>query len=210
MIEKKKGLIFLVIIAGGLFLKLTWLVLIKNPVIQNIDNIFVGIIRAYPSTQLYRVMWAISWLSSPTMIFVYSLITMVILYRLRGLIPVIWVGTVMISGTYLVKFLKNSIQRPRPVGHGSIGGFSFPSGHTFGVALFCLVVMSMIMLEFKTSHQFLIHGLLVAWVLLIMISRVYLRAHFPTDTMGSVLLATTWIALAQLLYPSLKRLKKFE
>ena len=211
MIKNKKYLVFLAIICGGLFLKLTWLVVIKNRLILDIDDQITAIIRAQPSTQLHQVMWMISWLSSPMMIFIYSIIVMAILYQLRGLIPVVWVGVIMLSGEFLVTLLKNTIQKPRPIGHGSIGGFSFPSGHTFGVALFGLVVMGIMMLEFKNSRQILINSLLVVWIILIMISRVYLRAHFPTDTIGSVLLAVTWTSIGLMIYPTLKLkwLKKF-
>ncbi|MHC9533396.1 phosphatase PAP2 family protein [Dellaglioa sp. BT-FLS60] len=210
MINQKKKLIWLAIGCGGLFLILTWLVLNQSAVLHYIDNSVVAVVRFQPTVQLQKIMWAISWLSSPTLIFMYSVILIVTLGGLRGFLPAIWAGMTMLSGALLVKLIKNSVQRPRPMGHGSIGGFSFPSGHTFGVALFCLTVTSIMALEFKSSRHRLLNCLLVLWVIMIAISRIYLRAHFPTDTVGSVLLATTWIVIARSIYPFLNHLKKSE
>lgn len=42
--------------------------------------------------------------------------------------------------------------------------------------------------------------LLIFYVVLLAISRVYLYAHFPMDTVGAMLLAYTWLQVAEYLY----------
>lgn len=206
---KKNKLYGVTIISSGLFAILTLLIVTKNNFIHGIDNDIVAVIRSHPTVQLDQVMQVISWLSSPMMIGLYSVILMILLYKLRRGVLAIWTGMTIVLGALLIKLIKSSVQRPRPVGHGSITGFSFPSGHTFGVTLFCLTIMSIMLVEFKYSKQFLINCLLAIWIIMIMISRVYLQAHFPTDTVGAVLLAVTWIVIARVIYLKImKRAKK--
>lgn len=197
---KKNKLYGVAIISSGLFAILTLLIVIKNNFIYDVDSNIVAVIRFHPTVQLDQVMQVISWLSSPMMIGLYSVILMIILYKLKKRVLAIWTGMTIVTGALLIKLIKSSVQRPRPVGHGSINGFSFPSGHTFGVTLLCLTIMSIMLVEFKYSRQFLINCLLVIWIIMIMISRVYLQAHFPTDTIGAVLLAVIWVAIARVVY----------
>ncbi|WP_409022002.1 phosphatase PAP2 family protein [Dellaglioa sp. P0083] len=198
--NNKNKLFGVAIMGSGLFAILTLLIVTKNNFIYGIDNDIAAIVRFHPTSQLDQVMQVISWLSSPMMIGLYSVILMIILYKLRSSVLAIWTGMTIMTGALLIKLIKSSVQRPRPMGHGSISGFSFPSGHTFGVTLFCLTITSIMLVEFKYSKQFLINCLLVIWIIMIMISRVYLQAHFPTDTIGAVLLAVIWIAIARVVY----------
>jgi len=57
--------------------------------------------------------------------------------------------------------------------------------------------MPMIMAAWKA---WLLRIVLIVWMALVMISRVYLNAHFPTDTIGAVLLAYLWLQVAEGLY----------
>lgn len=60
-------------------------------------------------------------------------------------------------------------------------------------------------------QRLLIQTILCLWVLLVMFSRVYLQAHYATDTIGAVLLAYAWLQGAEYLYvwlaPKLKQVK---
>jgi membrane-associated phospholipid phosphatase len=42
--------------------------------------------------------------------------------------------------------------------------------------------------------------LLVVWLVLVMISRVYLYAHFPSDVCGSVALGAMWIGIVDAIW----------
>ena len=105
--------------------------------------------------------------------------------------------------------LKDQIARPRPfevldtvrqwwqfIGAPGESGFSFPSGHVTaaaaGAASLCLT----------RGKRWLIPG--VVWVLLMMCSRVYLMAHYPSDVLFALFLgvfcAFLAYAVTQLIY----------
>ncbi|RIP34808.1 phosphatase PAP2 family protein [Staphylococcus gallinarum] len=94
-----------------------------------------------------------------------------------------WCFCVLLIGT----FLKNIIQRPRP--SISIDGYSFPSMHVLSV---CLLVSLILLL--KRNSILYVMGL--ALIVSIMISRIYLQAHYFTDTLGS--LCVLWAMLQAL------------
>lgn len=100
----------------------------------------------------------------------------------------------VIGGDALAWGVKQLIHRPRPLmAVIPENGFSFPSGHVFSAVLLALILGRLI------KHQVLprlvkdsLVGMLMIGVVLIMVARIGLRAHFPTDTLGSVLLAFAW------------------
>ncbi|MGH7764109.1 MAG: phosphatase PAP2 family protein [Candidatus Dormibacteraceae bacterium] len=76
------------------------------------------------------------------------------------------------------------------------GGSSFPSGHTIFVA----TIVTVLMICF--GHRFLPRwGRVVGWILAVLItlangiSRVYTGAHWPTDVLAAILIATGWLCL---------------
>lgn len=85
-----------------------------------------------------------------------------------------WCFSVFAIGT----FLKYVIQRPRP--SLDIDGYSFPSMHVLSV---CLLVSLILLL--KNSKVLSVISVLL--VISIMVSRIYLQAHYFTDTLGSLL-----------------------
>lgn len=97
----------------------------------------------------------------------------------------LWCFSVFLIGT----FLKNVIQRPRP--SVDIDGFSFPSMHVLSV---CLLVSLILLL--KRNKVLYIFGIVL--IISIMISRIYLQAHYFTDTIGSLLVMWTMIQAIQL------------
>lgn len=97
---------------------------------------------------------------------------------------------VVAVGWNSTQLAKAIVARPRPPREfmldPEIGSNSFPSGHTaFTVAV--VVAAYFLLRETRHRRTVLVCGVLA--VLLVAFSRMYVGAHYPTDTLGSVLIA---------------------
>ncbi|MCP2344014.1 membrane-associated phospholipid phosphatase [Nonomuraea roseoviolacea subsp. carminata] len=109
-----------------------------------------------------------------------------------------WSALVVIAAGWCVSpLVKTLVARPRPpAGHAlvhELGPDSFPSGH---VCLTLAIVVAVALLARNT--RLFLPVLVVGCVLVIgqMLARVYLGAHYPSDTLGSLILTPAAIMLA--------------
>lgn len=106
----------------------------------------------------------------------------------------IWVLVALGSLDVTGILIKHQVHRHRPTDtHQAKMTYSFPSGHTLGTTLMVL----MIRMLFNNSPIHWLTGL--CW-LAVVISRLTLRAHYPSDVLGAVLLAYGWFIGTELLY----------
>ncbi|GAA1362000.1 hypothetical protein GCM10009596_20950 [Arthrobacter rhombi] len=100
----------------------------------------------------------------------------------------------------LGKILVDRARPPLTVTHAlvpELGGDSFPSGHTELAA--SLVLGAVLVIAVTPRDRRLIGGIGAAFVLVVAVSRLYLGVHYPTDVLGSLLVATagallwTWL-----------------
>lgn len=116
-----------------------------------------------------------------------------------------WYGAVNFIGSLLLLMVKHTVLRPRPLHRlVKIGGYSFPSGHTFGTTVFVLTVVVLLWPLLRRHWQRWLVALLAAIIILtIMYSRVYLRVHYASDVMAGLLLAAGWFMFVTALRPRL-------
>lgn len=107
----------------------------------------------------------------------------------------------------LNRTLKMLIARPRPAAPDvnvfrEHGGQSFPSGHvTFYVCYFgFLFFVAYALLPARTNARRVIFALCVLMIALVGLSRVYLGAHWPSDTIGAYFLGGLWLAFSLYMY----------
>ena len=107
----------------------------------------------------------------------------------------------------LNSLLKNLIQRPRPTNSlvtvsTTLGTQSFPSGHvTFYVCFFgFLFFVAFALLPPRTLRRPLALALAALPVFLIGFSRIYLGAHWASDTLGAYLFGGVWLAFSLEMY----------
>jgi undecaprenyl-diphosphatase len=120
------------------------------------------------------------------------------------------------GGSSLNRLVKYVVARPRPtMEHVRVAGEwaneSFPSGHvTFYVCFFGFLFFVAFALLPKGSNLRRVACALAALpVLLVGLSRVYLGAHWPSDTLGAYLFSGLWLAFSLDLYRRWKRRATF-
>ena len=94
--------------------------------------------------------------------------------------------------------LKDIFQRPRPIQPliSGAGGYSFPSGHSLGGFTFSGVLIYLLWNStIRTSLKWILSLALSVFALLIGLSRIYLRVHFASDVLGSLLVTIVWLSL---------------
>jgi len=120
------------------------------------------------------------------------------------------------GGSMLNRVVKYVVGRPRPtLEHVRVSGEwayeSFPSGHvTFYVCFFGFLFFVAYALLPRGSNGRRAACVLAALpVLLVGLSRVYLGAHWPSDTLGAYLFSGLWLAFSLDLYRRWKRRATF-
>ncbi|MCP9492864.1 MAG: phosphatase PAP2 family protein [Pyrinomonadaceae bacterium MAG19_C2-C3] len=111
------------------------------------------------------------------------------------------------GGGLLNSLLKALIQRPRPVDSlvtvsTKLGTQSFPSGHVTFYVCFSgfLFFVAYALLPARTYRRTLALILTALPVLLVGLSRIYLGAHWASDTLGAYLFGGVWLAFSLEMY----------
>lgn len=210
LIRREKGRTFIFICTTVLFLFFMMSAMMNSQVMSIIDRAIVSFIP-HNSNFLHIVFSAITFAAKPMFDLVYIIILSLILWSMDYRITATWSLGYGIVGYLLGTIVKHLVKRPRPIGHLlSDTGYSFPSGHVLGTFMVAAVLfIGFVPFIHSRLKRLLVQFLLCCWVILVMVSRVYLQAHFPTDTIGAVLLAYAWLQISEILYvkwaPKLKR-----
>jgi undecaprenyl-diphosphatase len=109
------------------------------------------------------------------------------------------VPAIAISSVVLMLVLKEVFGRDRPLVPllEAARGFSFPSGHAFMSTTF-YGLLAFIVSQDVRSHRLrwvLISGLAVL-ILIIGLSRIYLRVHYTSDVLAGLCLGIVWLVIS--------------
>lgn len=158
---------------------LNWFHTIKNPIL---DHFFS----------------AITWLGSLWVLLpLYLVLTLFLspyFENVKKLLGIGFWGALL--STYLLKY---EFERKRPHFFPSLDALpinpSFPSGHTSQIIVFT-VLLWLIVYNRSSLFNNLLTGILVFIALGVILSRMYLQVHFPTDVIAGVLIAIIWCCIA--------------
>ena len=106
----------------------------------------------------------------------------------------------LFGGLLLTFIIKNIIQRPRPPNSlVTITGYSFPSGHAVQSLIFYSLLIFIFRDQIKNrilKYFFILSNILI--ILLIGLSRIYLRVHWVSDVKAGYVLGIAWLIICML------------
>lgn len=184
------------------FFLLELMILTNNSLVLGIDHSIQNMLGTIVSPVNTKIFSAITFLGSPMMDIFYLLIILFVLFIKGRKGASLWLAFLLVSGNIISFLVKITVKRTRPSGKIiPATGYSFPSGHVFGTTLVILALIFLILpLIQNQSAKYILTTLLIIWLIIVAISRVYLHGHFPSDVVGSVLLAGAWWECSELLY----------
>ncbi|PWG00573.1 phosphatase [Levilactobacillus bambusae] len=185
-----------------LFVILAVSVKMQTGFLNFLDSTFISMVQKNPSNMKAGFYAFMTSIASPTLDIIWVVLIAFLLWGFKYKIQAIWAILTIIGGDAVAAIVKKIIARPRPSMHLKVDdGYSFPSGHVFGaflvIAILWVIVVPMIQTSWK---RIVIQVLMVIVLILIMASRIYRDAHYPSDTLGSVMLAYMWLQIAEGLY----------
>lgn len=192
-------------ISGGAFIILMLLIKFNSSVATMIDAVLQSLFtgqRIESVGWFHALMTLLSFLASPKMDLLWVIIIAVVLWLKHYQIPALWALGTIIGGDILGEIFKHIVKRARPAQHlAADNGYSFPSGHTLGIFLVAAILLLIVVpLIRKHSTRTICQLLIVFVVFFLAVSRVYLYAHWPFDTISAMLLAYAWLQVAEWLY----------
>lgn len=181
---------FIASIYLALFLILLILVKTNSTIVTSFDKFVQNLLLPITNPTNTRIVEKITYLGGPRIAAILLIIVSLYMFIRHNFKAGIWSASTLVIGNLINVLAKNLIQRPRPSDKlVAIGGYSFPSGHTFGTALFIFFVVFLIVPQIKdVTLRRILTFLGFLWILIIALTRVYLHVHYPTDTIASVLL----------------------
>lgn len=182
---------------SGLVLLVLILNILYSPAFNRLDRkLHKKLVRTQKN-----IFWKIiAFINEPKLVIVWDVLIAGLLlnennYRL-GLWVLATLGVTDAAG-FIVKHL---VKRNRPHAHLSEEeGYSFPSGHVLGATTMCLILYALLRREFDQLFAVI---LLIYW-LFVVISRLNLRAHYPSDVLGAVALSVFCFTVVQTIYAAL-------
>lgn len=199
------------LISGIIFVVIAAMVFSNSVVFQLFDSMLQAFFTGTTTDFRTMLMKIVSFIGEPKMSIVYVVIIAFFLWGFKYKIPALWALGTLGGGDIVAYAVKEVVKRARPAQHmAADDGFSFPSGHVFGIFLIAAILFLVVIPNLKRNWvRLLCQIILVLFIIILAISRVYLYAHYPSDVIGAMLLAYTWLQITEWLYvwiaPVLKR-----
>jgi len=176
----------------------------------SVDLRITQFIQQFNNPYFHWLIVAVSWLGYQYHQWAIAFITAVLLLSLRQRIEAVCVLISLGSGLLLASAIKLIIARPRPVSelaeiYRYHSTYSFPSGHVVSYVAFYGFLFYLVYTRMPPS--ILRSALLVGFGVLIglvSLSRVYLGAHWASDTLAGYCIGFLWLLLMVQLYLRLK------
>ena len=199
----KKKSIYLILSIGFLLLAVLVFWQITNEIVlekeSGFDDFVFSIFKNFIVHQrLNGFMEVITHFSSPIMIAILFPAVVVFLVIFKQKRKALFVFLSGAGGLFIFSTLKSFFARSRPQFPllFSEKGFSYPSGHaTFSFVFYGALAYLVWLTNLPKQLKILMMFFLVGLSLLIGISRIYLRVHYPSDVLAGFCLGYSWLFL---------------
>ena len=185
------------LIAGILFVEIAE-ELVEAEDIRLIDSAGRNLADAIAAPAMTRFMKAITFIGELSSMAVLSIVVGVLLFYKHSRRRLYTFAAIMGGGGLLNALLKVIFARDRPLeGMIEVHGYSFPSGHAMGAAMFfgALGYVWFFSVERHFVARLIGIGFCVIAAVLIGFSRIYLGVHYTSDVFAGFLGGITWTAI---------------
>lgn len=210
MLQKTRTLfiaLLILISSGGSFLFIARA--IERGAIERFDLSIITFVQGMEVSWLTKLLKSFTWIGSGYGVTSITLAVCITLYFGLGKRSEAFLFAFSIVGTILLnEGLKRVFTRTRPEIYRLMdaGGFSFPSGHTMmAVSLYAMIVYITWPYVKSRKGRILLITATTSIAFLIMISRIYVGVHYPSDIIGGIMMSTCWITLILMTYHIFKR-----
>ena len=163
------------------------------------DSTVFHFFKEHTTPALIQFMEGITFFGSSNFLFPAYLVLIGVLLlkkKKRWAIDIFIVAT---SSTLLMYGFKEIFRRHRPDLPliKTLNSYSFPSGHALTSFIFCSVLIYLIWHEkFQPAFKWIMTILLLFFSILIGLSRIVLRFHYPSDVLAGFCLGLSWVLLS--------------
>ena len=161
-----------------------------------IDTFIYDLIISFKSNGFTKFMKFITFFAG-TKFITCIVILLFILSLFKGKLPLIF-NWIILGEVIINNIIKVLVRRDRPIIINMVteNTYSFPSGHTMAAVVFYGFLIYLIKKsKLDKKYKTLIYIILSFLIILIMMSRIYLGAHYFSDVMAGACLATSYLLL---------------
>jgi membrane-associated phospholipid phosphatase len=199
LVDSRRGLLVSAgLLAGAAAVTALYVLPATRPAVQGVDDAvwrFAGAVRNGPTTAI--AVW-LSWLGSAWVNWPLRILAAVLLIWRRHWLRLGAFGLAVITSEVLIGTVKAAVDRPRPPGSLiATTAAAFPSGHAVASAVTAVGLVLVLAPPGRARWRWEVNA--VVFTSVMALSRVYLRAHWLSDTVAGALLgaglALGWPAL---------------
>ena len=188
LVDARRGLLVSgALLAGAAAVTVLYTLPATRPAVQSVDDSvwrFAGAVRNGPST---AVAVALSWLGSVWVNWPLRILAVLLLAWRRHWLRLGAFALSVVTSEALIGTVKAAVDRPRPPGALiATSAAAFPSGHAVASAVTAVGLVLVLAPPGKARWRWEVYA--VVFTSVMALSRVYLRAHWLSDTVAGALL----------------------
>lgn len=195
------GCIFLLIyliIAGGVYTDSLW--------VDTLDLTLIHLIQGQITEAVTSVVSILTGIGGIRQVVVLTIIMTAVLLIKKMYVAGFWLsGTMAVCAVLFTMIMKMAIGRERPdfLVLATEQSPSFPSGHTTAATIFYGLIGICLILAVKNLWKRIAFATVTLLIItFVMLSRIYLGAHFPTDVLGGFCFGMASVFISVIVYQS--------